>query len=108
MLFRSDCLGGLRERKGEKKIGRDQTDLLAHDDDWLMSRFRLPWAILLELCAELGPALERETARNHALPVPLQVLTTLGFLATGAFQRELAFFGARKGRGLLLLFLLPA
>ena len=73
-----------------ERVFRDQTDLLAHDDDWLMSRFRLPWAILLELCAELGPALERETARNHALPVPLQVLTTLGFLATGAFQRELA------------------
>jgi len=73
-----------------ERVFRDQTDLLAHDDDWLMSRFRLPRALLLELCAELGPALEHETARNHALPVPLQVLTTLGFLATGAFQRELA------------------
>uniref|UniRef100_A0A8C9ZM49 Putative nuclease HARBI1 n=1 Tax=Sander lucioperca TaxID=283035 RepID=A0A8C9ZM49_SANLU len=69
---------------------RDQTDLLAHDDDWLMSRFRLPKAILLELCTELGPALQRETVRNHGLPVPLQVRTTLGFLKTGAFQRELA------------------
>ncbi|MBN3303577.1 HARB1 nuclease, partial [Amia calva] len=38
----------------------------------------------------LGPNLERETARSHAIPVPLQVLTTLGFLATGSFQRELA------------------
>ena len=49
-----------------------------------------PRAILLELCTELGLSLERETARSHALPVPIQVLTTLGFLATGAFQRELA------------------
>ncbi|MBN3307036.1 HARB1 nuclease, partial [Amia calva] len=30
------------------------------------------------------------TARSYAVPVPLQVLTTLGFLATGSFQRELA------------------
>ncbi|KAK0145034.1 putative nuclease HARBI1 [Merluccius polli] len=48
--------------------------------------------ILLEICrpTELGPGLERQTARSHALPVPIQVLTTLGFLATGSFQRELA------------------
>ncbi|KAK0146483.1 putative nuclease HARBI1 [Merluccius polli] len=59
-----------------------------HDDDWLISRFRFPKAILLEICTELGPGLERQTARSHALPVPIQVLTTLGFLAT--FQRELA------------------
>ncbi|XP_062373197.1 putative nuclease HARBI1 [Sardina pilchardus] len=73
-----------------ERVYHDYHDFLAHDDDWLISRFRLPRAILLELCAELGPRLERETARSHALPVPLQVLTTLGFLATGAFQRELS------------------
>ncbi|KAL6470507.1 hypothetical protein MHYP_G00216260 [Metynnis hypsauchen] len=64
--------------------------ILAHDDDWLISRFRFPRAVLLELCAELGPVWERDTARSRALPVPLQVLTMLGFLATGSFQRELA------------------
>ena len=52
---------------------------LAHDDDWLISRFRFPRAILLEICTELGPGLERQTARSHALPVPIQVLTTLVF-----------------------------
>lgn len=41
-------------------------------------------------CAELSQGLEREMARSHTLPVPIQVLTTLGFLATGTFQRELA------------------
>ena len=35
-------------------------------------------AILLELCAELRPALERNTVRSHALLVP-QVMCTLGF-----------------------------
>ncbi|XP_045076311.1 putative nuclease HARBI1 [Coregonus clupeaformis] len=73
-----------------EQVFRDHSDFLAHDNDWLISRFRFPRAILLELCAELGPNLERETVRSHALPVPLQVLTTLGFLATGSFQRELA------------------
>ncbi|KAK0136546.1 putative nuclease HARBI1 [Merluccius polli] len=61
-----------------------------HDDDWLISRFRFPKAISSWKSTELGPGLERQTARSHALPVPIQVLTTLGFLATGSFQRELA------------------
>ena len=73
-----------------ERIFREREDLLANDDDWLMSRFRFPRPVLLELCAELRPALERHTARSQGLSVPTQVLTTLGFLATGAFQRELA------------------
>ncbi|KAL6472422.1 hypothetical protein MHYP_G00186100 [Metynnis hypsauchen] len=73
-----------------ERVFRYHYDFLAHDDDWLISRFRFPRAVLLELCAELGPVLERDTARSRASPVPLQVLTALGFLATGSFQRELA------------------
>ena len=61
-----------------ERVFRDHNDLLAHDDDWLMSRFRFPRAMLLDLCAH----------RNHAIPVQTQVLTILGFLATGCFQRE--------------------
>lgn len=44
----------------------------------------------MELCSKLIPGLERVTAKSHALPVPIQVLTTFGFLATVSFQRELA------------------
>ncbi len=73
-----------------ERVFRDHQDFLAHDNDWLISRFRLPRALLLDLCAELGPVLERPTHRNHAIPVQLQVLTTLGFLATCSYQGELA------------------
>lgn len=73
-----------------ERVFRDREDFLAHDDDWLISRFRLPRAVLLQLCLELRPVLEHHTARSRALPVHVQLLTTLGFLATGAFQRELA------------------
>ncbi|XP_046874255.1 putative nuclease HARBI1 [Hypomesus transpacificus] len=79
-----------RQRIRRERIFREHTDLLANGDEWLISRFRLSRAVLLELCAVLGPALARNTRRNNAVPVPLQVLTTLGFLATGTFQRELA------------------
>ncbi|KAL1247065.1 hypothetical protein QQF64_022441 [Cirrhinus molitorella] len=61
-----------------------------HEDEWLISRFRFPRAMLLDLCAELGPTLQRTTRRNRAIPVPTQVLSVLGFLATGSYQRELA------------------
>ncbi|KAL2095648.1 hypothetical protein ACEWY4_007796 [Coilia grayii] len=73
-----------------ERVFHDHNDFLAHDDDWLISRFKFKRAILLELCAELSPGLEREIARSQALPVPIQVLSTLGFLATGSYQRELA------------------
>ena len=73
-----------------ERVLLDHEDFLAHDDEWLISRFRLPRALLLDLCAKLGPGLERPTRRNRAIPVPLQVLSTLEFLATGTYQRELA------------------
>lgn len=68
----------------------EREDLLLNCDEWLMSRFRLTRAILLQLCEELRPALQRTTARSRAVPVPTLVLSTLGFLATGSFQREMA------------------
>ena len=46
-------------------------DFLAYDGDWLISRFRYPRAILLNSVLSLGPDSERETARSHALPVPI-------------------------------------
>ena len=75
-----------------ERVFRDHRDFLAHGDDWLISRFRFPRAVLLDLCAELGPVLDRTTCWNRAIPVHIQMLTTLGFLATGSFQRELGMF----------------
>lgn len=55
--------------------------LMAHDDDCFISCFRFPRAILLQLYAE------RDMAKSHALPIRFQVLTTVGSLASGPFQR---------------------
>ena len=41
-----------------ERVFREREDLLANDDNWLISRFRLPRLVLLELCAELRPARE--------------------------------------------------
>ena len=43
----------------------------------------------MELCNALEPQLRRETRRSNAIPVPVQVGSTLGFLATGTFQQEI-------------------
>ncbi|KAI4827554.1 hypothetical protein KUCAC02_030942 [Chaenocephalus aceratus] len=43
---------------------RDQQDLLDNNDEWLMSRFRLPRAVLLELCAVVGRRLEAGAVRD--------------------------------------------
>lgn len=44
-----------------ENVFRDQKDFLARDDEWLISLSR---AVLLDLCAELGPTLDRPTWRE--------------------------------------------
>lgn len=73
-----------------ERVFLDRRDLLMESDEWLLSRFRLPRHLLVQLCEDLEPQLRRETRRSHAIPVPVMVLSTLGFLATGTFQREIS------------------
>ncbi|KAK0147899.1 putative nuclease HARBI1 [Merluccius polli] len=44
-----DLARGMRH----ERVFRDHQDYLAHEDEWLISRFRLPRVILLQICAEL-------------------------------------------------------
>uniref|UniRef100_A0A8C5A0Z8 Putative nuclease HARBI1 n=1 Tax=Gadus morhua TaxID=8049 RepID=A0A8C5A0Z8_GADMO len=76
------------------RVYRDRADFFMESDEWLLSRIRLPRHLLMELCNALEPQLRRETRRSNALPVPVQGCSTLGFLATGTFQREI---GDRSG-----------
>uniref|UniRef100_A0A667X5Q1 Putative nuclease HARBI1 n=1 Tax=Myripristis murdjan TaxID=586833 RepID=A0A667X5Q1_9TELE len=69
------------------KVGH--ADLFSESTEWLLSRYRFPKNILMDLCHDLQPMLERETKRTQAIPVHIQLLSTLGFLATGTgFQRD--------------------
>ncbi len=61
----------------------------AHDDPWLVSHYRLPRNVLLDLCTDVAPNLERKKHYNHA-SVTVQVLSTLGFLATWTFRKEMS------------------
>lgn len=75
----------LRERAC---VFKNRADLFAESDEWLVSCFPLPRQILQNLCAVLEPKLRSETKWSNPTPPHLQVLTTIGFLATGTFQRE--------------------
>ena len=87
-------LEDLNARLRRERVFRDRADFFMESDEWLLSRFRLPRHLLMELCNALEPQLRRETRRSNAIPVPVQVWSTLGFLATGTFQREI---GDRSG-----------
>ncbi|CAJ1051921.1 hypothetical protein H4Q32_026559 [Xyrichtys novacula] len=77
-----------------EQVFRDCRDLLMESDEWLTCRFRLPRQVLLDLCHNSEARLQRDTRQSNALPVPVQVVATIGFLATGTFQREI---GDRAG-----------
>jgi hypothetical protein len=74
----------------KERVSRDRNDIFAHDDSWLINCYPLPINVLLDLCIDLAPNLERKTCCNHAIPVSVQVLSTLGFLPTGTLQREMS------------------
>ncbi|XP_034035060.1 putative nuclease HARBI1 [Thalassophryne amazonica] len=59
-----------------ERVFRDRADLLSESDDWLLSRFA-------------SPDMSSWSYAHHWNRV-YNVLSTLGFLATGAFQREIA------------------
>ncbi len=73
---------------GRECVFHERADLLAETDEWLMSRFRLPRAVLLHICHLLEPHLHRQTRRSKPIPPHVQVLTMTGFQSTGNFQRD--------------------
>lgn len=56
----------------------------------MMTYNLIPRVMLLDLYAEPDPASDRPTLHNHVIVVQMQVRTTLGFLAGGRNQLELA------------------
>ena len=45
---------------------RNKDFVIVQDDVWLISRYRLPRTALLELCAQMGPHLQRRTRCNQS------------------------------------------
>lgn len=73
-----------------ERLLADPNDVLRFDDKTLISRYRLPRAMILQLAEQLRPALERPTRRHGALPLVVQLTNTLRFFAKGDFQSEVA------------------
>ena len=75
----------LQQRRGPQlRIFRDRSNPFElYNDDNFRYRYRLSKPTVIEIIEMLRPDLERPTQRNHALPVHLQVLTTLRVFAVG-------------------------
>ena len=87
--------GSVKDLNAQTRVFRDRADFFKEGDEWLLSRFRLPRHLLMELCNALEPQLRRETRRSNAIPVPVQVCSTLGFFwPPGPFS-------GRSGTGLV-------
>jgi hypothetical protein len=56
------------------------------NDEEIVSKFRLPRHLVVELCQMMDNDLKRPTRRSQSLPTSLQVITALRFYATGNFQ----------------------
>jgi hypothetical protein len=78
-----------------ERMFRDRVSPLdIYDDVDLIKRYRMPRHLLLEVIDMIGPALEYPTERNHAIPVPVQVLCGIRYFAKGLFQVDDGdFFG---------------
>ncbi len=83
-----------------ERLLEDPEDVLHFDDKTLISNYRLPRNMILQLAQELQPALQRPTKRHGALPVILQVTNALRFFAKADFQSEVASIAKMSQPGL--------
>ena len=80
----------LNRHMRRETVFRDRLNPLdAYDDLEIRRKYRLSRELILQLCNDCAIDLEPQTNRNHALPVTLQVFTTLRLLASGSFQEVL-------------------
>uniref|UniRef100_A0A672HG15 Putative nuclease HARBI1 n=1 Tax=Salarias fasciatus TaxID=181472 RepID=A0A672HG15_SALFA len=73
-----------------ERVFKDRADLFSESSEWLLSKYRFPKDVLMDLCCDVQPMLERETKRSNPIPAHVQLMSTLGCLANGTFQREMA------------------
>ena len=74
-------------RRRVPRVFRDRRNPLDFlSDEEIRMQYRLTRICILELCALLQNELERPTRRCFSLPVSLQVLIALRYLASGSFQ----------------------
>ncbi|XP_041961997.1 putative nuclease HARBI1 isoform X2 [Alosa sapidissima] len=73
-----------------ERLLRPHNDVLNFPDRVLISFYRLPRHLILNLVKELRPVLERPSRRHGALAVLVQVTNALRFFAKGDFQTEVA------------------
>lgn len=77
----------LRRRRRRDRIFRDRDKPLDYEtEEAIVSKYRLPRHIIIQLCQQFEHELQRPTLRSCELTFSLQIMVALGFFATGSFQ----------------------
>ncbi|KAJ1163652.1 hypothetical protein NDU88_004107 [Pleurodeles waltl] len=71
-------------------VYRPLVDLATMEDRHIILTYRLDWATIRELCAQLEPDLISAIRHPTGIPPLVQVLSVLHFLASGSFQVTVA------------------
>ncbi|KAJ1207385.1 hypothetical protein NDU88_002776 [Pleurodeles waltl] len=71
-------------------VYRPLVDLLTMEERHIIITYRLDRATILELCAQLEPDLISAIRHPTGIPILVQVLSVLHFLASGSFQTTVA------------------
>ena len=69
----------------ERYLANRENPLEGQTDEFIFSRYRFRPATIYFICGLVSNTLTRSTHRNGALPVLLQVVCALRYLATGTF-----------------------
>ena len=65
----------LKLKKNTEKCVRDHTDLVGETDDWLLSCFRLPRELLMDLCNNLEPVEPRASTTSSTLSFSRRIIS---------------------------------
>lgn len=77
----------LRRRRRRDRIFRDRDKPLDYEtEEAIVSKYRLPRHIIIQLCQQFEHELQRPTLRSCELTFSLQIMVALRFFATGSFQ----------------------
>lgn len=77
----------LKRSRRRDRIFRDRDNPLDYEtEEAIVSKYRLPRHIIIQLCQQFEHKLQRPTLRSCALTVSLQIMVALRFFATGSFQ----------------------
>ena len=74
----------------EEKVFRDRQNPLQESEDHMITNYRFPSEIILEITEDPSQSLRRQTSRSESVSLLHQISGTLYYFGSGVFQRSFA------------------